>query len=213
MFCPSCRVEYRQGFTRCADCGVDLVLALAEKAAPLDLPPIKGNALELVYEGPNETECKDAAAALGRAEIAFNLKRSGGPPVILTEGAPIYSLWVSPSDLEAAQGVVTQVVGPRPTEEELDQLELKAGGPDQEIKDSGPEEIPDDWDPKTADTEVWTGGDVRMPQLLQDCLRENGIPSRCLEEGSEARRVLVRIDDEKRAREILREIVDATPPA
>jgi hypothetical protein len=25
MFCPNCRAEYRPGFTRCSDCGVDLV--------------------------------------------------------------------------------------------------------------------------------------------------------------------------------------------
>ena len=25
MFCPECRTEYRPGFTRCADCDVDLV--------------------------------------------------------------------------------------------------------------------------------------------------------------------------------------------
>jgi hypothetical protein len=28
MFCPVCKVEYRSGFTRCADCDVDLVQAL-----------------------------------------------------------------------------------------------------------------------------------------------------------------------------------------
>jgi Putative prokaryotic signal transducing protein len=28
MFCPECAVEYRDGFTRCSDCDVDLVLQL-----------------------------------------------------------------------------------------------------------------------------------------------------------------------------------------
>jgi len=28
MFCPNCRVEYRPGFTRCADCELDLVEVL-----------------------------------------------------------------------------------------------------------------------------------------------------------------------------------------
>jgi hypothetical protein len=28
MFCPQCRTEYRDGFTKCADCGVALVRAL-----------------------------------------------------------------------------------------------------------------------------------------------------------------------------------------
>jgi hypothetical protein len=214
MFCPSCKAEYRQGFTHCADCDVELVpaLPLEEVAVLPELPPIKGEALELLYEGPNETECKAAATALRRAEIAFNLKRSEGPPVIVAEGAPIYSLWVSPSDLEAAQELVTQVLGPQPTKEELDQLELRAAEVDGEMEDRGPEEIPDDWDPETATTEVWSGTDSNMEETLVMCLRENGIPSRAVEEDGARRRLLVRLEDEARAREILREIVDATPP-
>ncbi len=29
-WCPQCRAEYREGFARCADCGVDLVAARPE---------------------------------------------------------------------------------------------------------------------------------------------------------------------------------------
>src|SRR5580658_6601307 len=32
MFCPNCKAEYRQGFTRCADCDVALVDELPEEA-------------------------------------------------------------------------------------------------------------------------------------------------------------------------------------
>ncbi len=39
MFCPSCRSEYRSGFTRCADCEVDLVDDLnATTAEPAPAP-------------------------------------------------------------------------------------------------------------------------------------------------------------------------------
>jgi len=31
MFCPQCKAEYRPGFTRCADCGIDLVDFLPEE--------------------------------------------------------------------------------------------------------------------------------------------------------------------------------------
>jgi hypothetical protein len=30
LFCPSCRAEFRPGFTQCADCGVELVETLGE---------------------------------------------------------------------------------------------------------------------------------------------------------------------------------------
>jgi hypothetical protein len=31
MFCPTCKAEYRPGFTECADCDVDLVYELPEE--------------------------------------------------------------------------------------------------------------------------------------------------------------------------------------
>ncbi len=34
MFCPECRDEYRAGYTRCNDCGVDLVEKLPDPAEP-----------------------------------------------------------------------------------------------------------------------------------------------------------------------------------
>ncbi|MCK4911035.1 MAG: DUF2007 domain-containing protein [Thermodesulfovibrionales bacterium] len=34
MICPECKSEYRQGFLTCADCGVELVPALAPDAPP-----------------------------------------------------------------------------------------------------------------------------------------------------------------------------------
>ena len=33
MFCPKCKSEYREGFYKCTDCGVDLVGTLSPKAA------------------------------------------------------------------------------------------------------------------------------------------------------------------------------------
>lgn len=40
MFCPKCRAEYREGFSRCADCSVDLVE---------DLPPLNEDKPEYVH--------------------------------------------------------------------------------------------------------------------------------------------------------------------
>ncbi len=42
MFCPDCRGEYREGFTRCELCGVDLVKALppVDEASKEDLVPV-----------------------------------------------------------------------------------------------------------------------------------------------------------------------------
>jgi len=51
MYCPECRAEYREGFTHCADCDVDLVEALP--------PEDQAEYLEsaTVFEGdPNNAE-------------------------------------------------------------------------------------------------------------------------------------------------------------
>ena len=34
MYCPQCAVEYREGFTECADCGAALVEAAPEAPSP-----------------------------------------------------------------------------------------------------------------------------------------------------------------------------------
>ncbi len=44
MFCPKCKSEYREGFYKCADCGVDLIaeqpLELTEAVSYVDLVEI-----------------------------------------------------------------------------------------------------------------------------------------------------------------------------
>jgi hypothetical protein len=34
MFCPKCKTEYREGFSRCADCDVDLIPELPPEPEP-----------------------------------------------------------------------------------------------------------------------------------------------------------------------------------
>lgn len=41
MFCPVCRDEFRPGFTRCANCGVDLVESLEGRAAATEDRPAR----------------------------------------------------------------------------------------------------------------------------------------------------------------------------
>lgn len=39
MFCPKCKAEYREGFSRCADCDIDLIS---------ELPPEKEQTVEYI---------------------------------------------------------------------------------------------------------------------------------------------------------------------
>jgi hypothetical protein len=56
MFCPICRVEYGQGFTKCSDCGVELVATL-----PPEPPKAK----------PAFVDYKEVLTTFNPADIAF----------------------------------------------------------------------------------------------------------------------------------------------
>lgn len=51
MYCPKCRAEYRPGFTRCSDCGVDLVNVLPTVAKQSAQTPSKGGANDVAGLG------------------------------------------------------------------------------------------------------------------------------------------------------------------
>jgi hypothetical protein len=50
MFCPQCQLEYRQGFTRCSDCEVDLVHALPE-SNPVAVKAVRKGLLVQLWTG------------------------------------------------------------------------------------------------------------------------------------------------------------------
>lgn len=53
MFCPQCKTEYRQGFTRCSNCGVALVERV-ENSPPLEDRAVNDDHQPLQY---NEPDC------------------------------------------------------------------------------------------------------------------------------------------------------------
>ena len=69
----------------------------------------------------------------------------------------------------------------------------------------------DDWYPEDATMQVWSGQEPELAEMISASLSENDIHSRNDElKGSWL--IFVRPQDEEHAREIIREIVDATPP-
>ena len=65
MFCPNCGDEYRAGFSRCADCDVDLVLKPPAEAAPPE--PFE---MTTVLETGDQTLVAVAKSVLDSAGIA-----------------------------------------------------------------------------------------------------------------------------------------------
>src|SRR5206468_2081001 len=62
-----------------------------------------------------------------------------------------------------------------------------------------------------ATCEVWSGDDENLARFLGAALKENGIPIRVERHGQKAA-VYAPPEDEARAREIIREIVEGAPP-
>ena len=76
MICPNCKSEYREGFTRCSDCDVDLVASVPEEPAKPNLPLVK------VYESGNAALIPVVESLLADADIEF-----------MTKGEPIQDLF------------------------------------------------------------------------------------------------------------------------
>lgn len=71
MFCPDCQTEYRDGFTRCSDCGADLVSQLAEAEVPSNDASVPGKP-ELLWTGINEGIASHIESALASAKISYH---------------------------------------------------------------------------------------------------------------------------------------------
>lgn len=211
MFCPVCRAEYRQGITTCSDCEVALVPALPP-ARSAEVSPAEKGRLEPLWEGDDLALHASLLEALDTAKIPyFNKPLSVYPGVRRADPFPVqpltlfgYKVAVLSSDFQAAKQILEKLLDQEPRDEmELpEQPESISAGASSEDR-TGRDEEP------TA--EVWRGRDQEFSRFLQDALRENDMRLRTDRSG-DATVVLVRPSDAPRAREILRELREASPP-
>jgi hypothetical protein len=212
MICPVCKAEYRRGVTQCSDCGVSLVDTLepsATESAELD-----EGTLVRVWSGDDPRESASVKAALEKAEISYT-DQSAAAYFIFRSMRPKMEIRVHATDSERAQEIIRDLLGEPPIaeSEEDTSAELPANSDAaREIpNDAAPEYPTGDWDEEEAVSEVWSGEEVDVAAMLVACFRENGIASRSLTENARTR-LLVRPEDEPRAKEIVREVVEAKPP-
>lgn len=104
MYCPRCGAEYREGFTRCCDCDVDLVPVPSERPVGED-PEVR---LVIVRSFASEFEARLALSALENAGIAATVRtdNEGGlnPGLTFTRGV---ELLVREGDAAAARDVLS----------------------------------------------------------------------------------------------------------
>jgi hypothetical protein len=212
MFCPNCKCEYLPGVKECADCGVPLVAALDSS---VEDSSHKNDVLVAIWAGNEPGECTAIKQALENAGIPFTDKNSSLNFIFPSMGNK-YEVWVPSLAREEAQKIVLDLEGridpAELTPEEFGSLALPVSDevdPDQDTTTLS--DTPDDWDGEVAVREVWSGEKEDFADTLVACLREIGVPSRKLGEAGRWR-LLVRSDQEARATEIVREVVEASPP-
>jgi hypothetical protein len=177
--------------------------------------PLEHSRVVSVWAGNDPAECAAVKEALRKAEIPF-VDQSSNAYFILRSMRPKTEIGVPSADEERARkillGFQVSVDLDELTPEEIASLALPESNSDSHDEDmtiqSG---LAEDWDVDEPESRVWNGEAEDFANTLMACFRENGIPSRKLAEGSRWR-VVVRPEQEDRAKEIVREVVDASPP-
>lgn len=240
MFCPECKAEYRQGFTHCADCDVDLVWELPPEALAVRTQGDPGDPNEdpfcSFWKGEDQRVHAELCSVLDEAGIPHNtvFRRDH---LFNLRNYPAYEVGVPFSMFERAENAVKEAYGADDVEDfgagELKGLLAKwvagpqvlAEGPDRikklpETLTPAPEEdIPGppnvgegtDWFPEDATLRVWHTDSGEPGDFLVAALHENGIRCR-LDRSGERRELHVLPEDAERAREIVKEVIEARPP-
>ncbi len=211
MFCPNCKCEYIRGVTQCADCDVALVDALDPLSPGLD----DGVRIVPVWRGRDPGEFDAAKQALHDAGILFTVPDSKGSFSFIASEQNL-EVWVAEPDQEKARKIFSDLEGQvdpsELTPEELESLALsESDQEDIEETTNQPLNLPEHWYEDQPVVEVWSGGDQKLADNLISCLREVGIAWHEFSEESHLRLVVLP-EQEARAKEIVREVVEASPP-
>jgi hypothetical protein len=204
-YCPLCDAEYAATHTSCTVCGVDLVDEQM-RGRPLDERQRKER-IEVVWRGGDPLAVSEVINTLRDAGIRHHVQPTNDHLVFeLGMPRPKYAVRVFASDTAKAKQLLSDIRESAP-------FGLSATPGLEEETELLPERPERDWNPAAATIEIWSGEDGAVAKLLEACFHENRIGVR--REGTEPGilRLLVMPGDEPPAREIIRELRDATPPA
>jgi hypothetical protein len=220
MFCPVCRYEFRRGFTKCNECGVDLVDALppeADESAPdASKPPEQRDSPTLLWRDYDSATFNEIRLALDSAGIPYNREELDAR-LLFTDAYNPLEIWVPAANLSEAEQLRDQVISRRASspasgaQPAADDFALPAED-DEASEDIRSEDVARELDPAEATAEIWSGADASIAEILKSCLAEIGIA--CYVNRSESGNLAVRVlpGDEKRACHIVRQVVEGVPP-
>ncbi len=215
LFCPLCDAEYGPAHTHCTLCGVDLVPEHL-RGQPFDEKD-REERLELVWRGNDPVAVSRVIAALRGARIRHHVKPTQDHLAFeLGIPRPRYEVRVFASDAPAAGYLVAPIreslplAISDPRESETEPLESPIA---QSPGIAAGVAVAGEWKPRQATLEVWSSDDSALARILQDCLSENRIGVRSEGNPPGMLRLFVRPQEEATAREIIREVIEGTPPA
>lgn len=206
MFCPQCKAEYRDGYTRCSSCDVKLVVWLpGDEAADA---PEKGHLSEppvLLWSGQDPVTFSVILSALNGAGIPYRELQSRDFAASLSQplslgfyGMPHWEVRIHPRELEAARAAVQAAMSPQPVVH-TESREPETGG----------EAAPSRMDSAKTETKaqtpvaVWSAKEPVQAELFRAALAENNIHCWAITASAGSIRLFVSRDDAWRAREII----------
>jgi len=208
MVCPACNTEFPHGTVFCARCHVTLVADLTE-ADELVEKAYPGSALVQLWRGEDAALHASILDALAEANIPFYEQPLGSGPsarpidALLDHAHPRFGFEVAvlSSNLAEAELILEKLLKEGPVDMALTASDAaEQARPKRNSATIG-----------MAIIEVWSGEDESLAGFLGAALQENGIPARVGRHGQKAA-VYAPPEEESRAREIVREIVEGAPP-
>ncbi len=205
-YCPLCDAEYSESHAACTVCGVALVPE-AWRGRPLDERQ-RQERIELVWRGGDPGAVSEVIHTLRDAGIRHHVQATNDHLVFeLGMPRPKYAVRTFASDSARAKELLRDIREASPFVG-MEASALALG--DEPMEQTAPRH---DWNPGAASVQIWSGEDGALAELLQACLGENSIGVRCEGRSPGTIRLRVMPADEARAREIIREVREASPPA
>ena len=203
-YCPVCDAEYPTSHDQCTVCGVELAPEEL-RGRPLDERQRKER-IEVVWRGGDAVAVSEVIERLRDAGIRHHVQPTNDHMVFeLGMPRPKFAVRVFASDLTRAKGLLADIRESAPFSlNEALALDEESATPLRP-----PERT---WNPAAAIVEIWSGEDAALAEHLEACLHENHIGVRREEVEPGTQRLLVMPADQALAREIVREVRDATPP-
>jgi hypothetical protein len=211
MFCPQCKAEYVPGFNRCSDCELDLVESLPIPVRRSD-EDLHDKSLRGVWEGDDQDECVSICKRLRTAGIPFKVNQHRRQYLKGLERS--FKICVPANFLSDAEEIIGE--GHLDfTDKGKEQLVMELPDEDgvvtaHEMNDSSRDRA--NWRSEDATIEVWSENIPKHARMIESSLRENHVHVRVEVLKNDSRKIFVVPSDESRAREIVQEIKDGTPP-